>query len=449
VRGRPRRRPQRCQAQPCRWSAHSAPAAIIVGGLSGLGVARRARPSRRSESLLAQQAARSSALPGEDPSGVEASRVADSEAGSDAVPDLSALKVRPSSFKNFLQEKEDMQPLWYRLSDIYLTFLGAFLFYLEVCEPQVSQEYRLDRVEDIVNVNFLVRFVLLFWANDFKPSWFLTGTAILDLLSCLPVLGIPARFLGGAGMEKTIEIFELSRFLRLLRLSLPENTKGMGRARDALQLLVVLLSLGGTIVLSATLLFYYENPRWAVLGEVPPHPYEDCVLYMLNIFTNKDTPFFAATRSGKQVTAGATLVGAIFLPFLISGGVQVFMNPGDFGMGGLGAPITIAPEVEQGIGRAGTRSDASGTPEQWAAVLKRLDRMELASLLLPHEAQELRRRCMAKEEWLLTLDLAYGPSFSKGNDASAGQTYVLRLREWLSSAPEGWAFASPADTGKP
>lgn len=408
----------------------------MIAGLSSLAAARMCRPSRQNPRAALHQ---------------KASRLAEGDASSDARPALSLSdRLRPDSFKKFLREKEAEQPLWYRLSDIYLTCLGAFLFYLEVCEPQVTERYELDKVEDVVNVNFLVRFVLLFWANDFKFSWLWSGAPLLDLLSCLPAVGIPVRFLGGAGMEKAIDIFELARFLRLLRLSLPSNTEGLGRVRDSLQTGTVLLALGGTIVLSATLLFLYENPRLAVLQDNPEHSFEDCVIYMLNIFTNKETNFLAATRSGKQVTAAAIVVGAIFLPFLISGGVQVFMGSGDFlpdqeEMKGQ-AKEPSAPQAEPSAPQAEPKQAAAaasvprptvGYPEQWALVLVHLDIMELRSIILPHEAQELRKRCMAKEEWLLTLDLAYGPAFKGGTDAQAGEMYALRLREWLSSSPEG------------
>jgi len=346
--------------------------------------------------------------------------------------------MRLSTFKEFLLDKEDVQPWWYRLSDLYLTFLGAFLFYLEVCEPQVTQRYNLDQVEDIVNVNFLVRFVLLFWANDFRLSWLGTGKALLDLLSCLPCLGIPARFLGGAGMEKAIDIFELARFLRLLRLSLPSKTEksGLGPARDPLQIGTVLLALGGTIALSATLLFLYENPRDAVMANAPLRSFEDCALYMLNIFTNKDTPFLAQTRSGKQVTVAATAVGAIFLPFLISGGVQVFMGSADF-FKDQAAGMSAAPRASGALGSSASGTPTGGSPEQWAAMLRRLECMEVEGLLLAEETQELRVRCMAREDFALALDLCYGPAYSERSYDGAGELYASRLREWLEEVSRG------------
>jgi len=389
---------------------------MLCAGLSSLGVAAISRSSRR---LYRTKL----------PCSVSQAGMRD---GSDLVSNLPFEdRLEASTFKEFLRSKEAEQPLWYRLSDLYLTFLGSFLFYLEVCEPQVAEAYNLEAVEDVVNVNFLVRFLLLFWANDFQPSWLWTGKAILDLVSCLPFLGIPARFMGGAGMEKALDILELARFLRLLRLSLPSKTKGLGSARDSLQIVTVLLALGGTIVLSACLLFFYENPRQSVIANIPTHSFEDCVLYMLNIFTNKDTTFLAETRSGKQVTVAATAVGAIFLPFLISGGVQVFMGSGDF--------LRVDPPAPGAEGRTPARGAAGaepGSPVQWAAVVERLDGLEEAGLLKGEEALELRRRCMAKEEWALTLDLCYGQAYTEGVSAAAGEIYAARLREWLSASPE-------------
>jgi len=343
---------------------------------------------------------------------------------------------RPSNFKEYLLFTEAEQPIWYRLSDIYLTFLGAFLFYLSVCEPRVSLKYGLDQVEDVVNVNFFVRFVLLFWANDFKLSWLWTGKALLDLLSCLPILAIPARFLGGAPLEKSIDIFEIARFLRLLRLSLPSTTdEGVLRSRwDPLQLSTVLIALGGTIALSATLLFLYENPQQLVASGAPVRTFEDTILYMVNIFTNKETVFAAQTRGGKQVTVAATLVGTIFLPFLISGGFQFVMGSGSFLLEQGAAMASSAPVP--GRVPAGSRASPA-SPAEWAAVLKRLDCLEEAGLLRPAEARELRRRCRAEEGWALALDACYGQAYSEAPDGQAGKVYASRLREWLEEGTVG------------
>jgi len=348
-------------------------------------------------------------------------------------------------FKQFLLVTERTQPLWYSISDLYLTSLGAFCVYLCSVEPEVALKYRLSSVEDIVNVNFFIRYLLLFWANDFRMSW-LTGTeALLDLASCLPVLVIPARSVNLA-VGKSMELLQIFRFLRLLRQSIPSamsSKEEQVKERAPLQILSVVSALAGTIALSATLLYQYENAL-----ETPMRSFEDTVLYMVNVFAGRDPPFFAQTQEGKQVTVAATVAGTIFLPFLIAESVEVF--GGTEAMRSMMQPWRRRGSKDAREPNAYPESNAS--PGYWAAALQRLDALEVAGLLKPSEAQELRKRCLAEDRGLQILDLCYGTPTSEkvpdgvlqpdtvkellmqqGSTPVRGPTlYAQRLREWLA-----------------
>lgn len=332
-------------------------------------------------------------------------------------------------FKRFLLLTEAEQPWWYMLSDLYLTVVGAFCFYMSVVEPALAEKYSLSQVEDFINVNFFIKFVLLFWSNDFESSWLTSGKVSLDLVSCLPMLKIPARMFGGLPLEKTLDLLQLARFLRLLRDTLPSSEGSSGiRGKSPLQIVTVLFAILGTITVSATLLFLYENPLErgpsALRGM---SSFDDAVLYMVDIFAGRDVPFYAQTPGGKQVTAAATLVSILYVPFLISESVGVFLGPGAGAMAVNSLPGSLPPKP--GAPEPPLRSVA-----YWAAVLQRLDTLAERGLISSADAQKLRKLCLSQQPQLNTLDLVYGtPCNEVSADSGAWVVYGMRLQELVIS----------------
>eukprot|EP00929_Paragymnodinium_shiwhaense_P109990 TRINITY_DN76655_c0_g1_i1.p1 TRINITY_DN76655_c0_g1~~TRINITY_DN76655_c0_g1_i1.p1 ORF type:complete len:514 (+),score=40.18 TRINITY_DN76655_c0_g1_i1:49-1542(+) len=333
----------------------------------------------------------------------------------------------PAAYKLFLAQTEEARPDWYRLTDLYLTIVGALCFYIEVVKPSTAATYYIREIEDFINVTFLVKFVLLLWANDFRPTWFLTGRALLDAASCLPVLEIAARAVGSPSLEKSLEILQLFRFTRLLGLSLPRRRDdgSVVSATDGLQLLTVLLSLFGTVGVSATLLFSYENPRW-MEGIAPFRSFDDTVLYMVDVFAGRQLPFEPRTSGGKQVTALSTLVGILFLPFLVSVAIELFR----------------ANEVKETAKKS--EEQRSG---YWARVLRRLDVLEDAGFLTAGECGQLREACMEGDAELEILELAYGDEeFDREARGNAWVAYATALRQFLAysrKAKSSSVFATP------
>jgi len=331
------------------------------------------------------------------------------------------LVTRSESFKRYLIEQEEAGPLWYRLSDGALTALGTVCFVTSVVEPQVADTYHLGQVEDIVNVSFLVKFMLLFWTNDFEVGWMFTGKGALDLASCLPVLAIPARFLAGPGLARTTDLLQIGRFLRLLRDALPSDLDAVraGTAREvplSQQILAVILSLLGTVVVSSTVLFSFENPTELALRE---RSFEDALVYMVNIFAGRDPPWYPVRPQAKIASAVATCCAIIFIPFLISRTVELFMAP------------FSKYETQSAAAEADT-VDSSWTFANWITLLKRLDMLVESCLISAGDAKQLRNLCLEKNYKIKMIDQCYGEACSTaGEEPLACQLYASRLKELI------------------
>eukprot|EP00929_Paragymnodinium_shiwhaense_P012384 TRINITY_DN11948_c0_g1_i2.p1 TRINITY_DN11948_c0_g1~~TRINITY_DN11948_c0_g1_i2.p1 ORF type:complete len:528 (-),score=117.34 TRINITY_DN11948_c0_g1_i2:16-1599(-) len=323
------------------------------------------------------------------------------------------IKQSTREAKAFLLDTFRDAPDWYRLIDLFASCLGAICFYIKVVEPKLGATYHASQVEDLVNVSFLVKFLLLFWSNEWQLSWFFTGRAALDFASCLPVIGIVARYFMGPENEKTLELLQLARFLRLLGQSLPrKNADGSQINADALQIVTVLVALLGTVGVSATLMFLYENPSW-LEGIAPYRSFDDTVLYMVNVFASRDLPFDPRTLAGKQATSAATLVSILFLPFLVSISVETFQGANQavggamkvFGGGFVFKQKTADDKVLQA---AAEETSPMKSPAYWAAVIKRIDRLGQDRLLDADEARTARGACLQKKKQLYILDCCYG-----------------------------------------
>jgi len=322
------------------------------------------------------------------------------------------------SFRNFLLESEENGPLWYRVADSTLTALGTLCFVTSVVEPKLCQAYNLNELEDFINVSFLIKFLLLAWINNFDTQWIFSGKGALDLGSCLPVLEIPARYIGGPPLARTANLLQIGRFLRLLREALPSDSSNPRRVPLGQQILAVILSLLGTIVVAATVLFSFENPvdQITFQPEASARTFEDALVYMVNVFAGRDPPWYPEKPQSKLASVVATVCAIIFVPFLIARTVELFMAP------------RAAQDRQMKL--KASEGDGSGWHlANWVSVMKRLDTLSDAGLLSEQESRVLRRLCLRQNDMLRMLDLCYG-------EAESAELYASRLKELTADCCE-------------
>eukprot|EP00438_Fugacium_kawagutii_P004004 Skav228100 [mRNA] locus=scaffold4074:82965:85771:+ [translate_table: standard] len=305
------------------------------------------------------------------------------------------LEQKLQGFKQYLVECEETGPPQYRVAESFLVALGTFCFVTRVVSPDLAAELFLAEVEDVVNVSFFIKFLLLFWINEFDISWLFTGSGALDVASCLPVLCIPARLIGGPSLEQTFDLLQIGRFLRLLRVALPSDS-GRGRwnwsrtVPVSQQILAVLLSLLGTTVISATVLYSFEHDPSLNLAKTE-RTFEDALIYMVNIFAGRDPPWYPGNPQAKIASVIATTSGIIFIPFLVGRSAELFMSSDALG-------TAVAPAVGRLPGQPAAPSGTGcGTPgslgslDLWVAVLAELDDLEVKNLLPSEDLRRLRK----------------------------------------------------------
>ena len=331
------------------------------------------------------------------------------------------LEDKLEAFKGYLIFSEETGPLPYRVTESFFVALGTLCFVTRVVSPNLASTLFLQQVEDIVNVSFFVKFLLLFWVNEFNISWLFTGKGVLDLASSLPVLCLPARLIGGPALEKTTDLLQIGRFFRLLRIALPSY----GNSPDGMvsrtvtvsqQIIAVLLSLLGTVVVSATVLYAFENPDTDL--EVAERTFEDALIYMVNIFTGRDPPWYPLNPQAKIASVVASLSAIIFIPFLVGRSMEVFMKTED--QPNASAASTVLPPKP-------------GDVSSWAEVLKLLDVVEQQGVLGREEMRQLRLLCLESDHRLLILHTAYSKRAKEKGDLTL---YAERLRELLTLNPK-------------
>ncbi|CAK0873428.1 unnamed protein product [Prorocentrum cordatum] len=437
--GRPRGAPAAGAAAPRRpprrAAAAGAPAAaVLLGGSAPIGAA--AAAARRRGRRAAGRA-RGRQRPARGARGGEGVDVARGGEGADVVLSVAAART---SYKEFLLVTEETRPFYYRVSDTVLTAYGAICFLTSVLEPETAIRYHFTELEDFINVSFFIKFLLLFWSNDWKTGWLFTGKALLDLASCLPVISIPVRFMGAPALEDYLNLLQIARFLRLL-----VETRGSTPLPLEQQLVSVLLSLLGTMTVSATVLFLYESSPGVPLAY---RSFEDCLLYMVNLFAGRDLPWVPQQPLGKLVSAAATCLSIVFIPFLVSRTVELFTESksagalpepaGEAGPQGLLPRPDLATPPRPAVGEPadGEVLIEAGAPF-WAAAVARLDRLVGSRLLSLEEAKLIRRRCLLRDPQVEILHLCY-------HRPTADSVYAGRLRELLSFESEpGPARPSP------
>lgn len=351
------------------------------------------------------------------------------------------------SYKEFLLTSEEDRPFWYRLSDTILTAYGALCFVTSVVAPGVSTKYHFDTLEDFINVSFLVKFLLLCWSHDFSTTWLVSGKALLDLASCLPVLNIPARYMGDEELQALVSLTQIARFLRLLREALPSRD-AYGNQTKALpvvqQITAVFLSLLGTVTISATVLYLYEGAGGPGAGgpKEAGRSFEDAILYMVSIFAGRDPPWSPDKPLGKLVSAAATCLTIVFIPFLVSRFVELFMGKGGVELSsnlfapGSGNSAAAAPPLAGSVPLgAGSGLQPDDEALYWAAVVQRVDSLEQDGLVTASEATGLRARCLQGNVALKIYDLCYGGTESAPKGPGTREVYARRLRELLNNVP--------------
>ena len=157
------------------------------------------------------------------------------------------------------------------------------------------------------------------WANDFQVTWFIKGSSMIDLLSCLPIVEKAASLSPTSEMSLELTLLRSIRFLRIFRLlkstAMIEDSSGRRRRSLGLSVLRILVSAVGTLSISAGLL-------WRVEGQNGINPainsFGDACFYMLNVFTSQGAPFPVMSTQGRFVTAAAILIGLLSLPVQVS-----------------------------------------------------------------------------------------------------------------------------------
>jgi len=345
-------------------------------------------------------------------------------------------------YRQFLISSETTRPFWYRSLDSLITAVATMCFVTKVVDPPVAEAFRLDKLEDFLNVSFLVKFLLLLWTENWNFSWLLTVKGAFDLASCLPVLTVVARANGNIPLERTTDILQIFRFLRLLREALPSDAALNRRPVPVNQQIVaVLLSLLGTIVISATVVYQYETPTDQVEME---RTFEDALLYMVSIFAGRDPPWYPQTSEAKIASFMATGLGIIFIPFLISRSVELFMTKEGRGMiqSNTAGGMTTGTDAEPISGGSITGQDLIS----WVSLLRKLDVLENAGFTDPESAAYLRSCCLSRDSRLLMLDVCYGQGLSVESEVSpdAASIYAARLKELVdgdaaASVTQGFA----------
>lgn len=330
------------------------------------------------------------------------------------------------TYQRYLLSTERLRPYWYKVSDSLLVAYGAFCFVTKVVNPAFSAKYHLQDLEDVINVSFFVKYMLLFWAHDFSMDWFWSGGALLDLVSCLPVLGVPGRIFVGGEVARLLNVLQLARFLRLLRDIVAP--KGATPVPVYEQLGAVLVAIAGTVGVSAAVLYLYENPctrNDEVISTGVIHSFEDSVLYMVNIFTGRGPSWTPERPEGKLVSAVATVLTFVFIPFLVAGLRGIIMPSVAMVTGQGNDPMQ--PMVPGAMAGGGSNIAPQEVVSRAAQTMARLDLLQGAGVISSAEGRELRRRCAILDTPLRVVDECY-----KG---APKRQYAERLRELLEDCP--------------
>ena len=137
------------------------------------------------------------------------------------------------------------------------------------------------------------------------------------------------------------------------------------------QIIAVLLSLIGTVVVSATVLYAFENPdtsmevadAWLFSSRKSTatarmaarmcresesssvseeRTFEDALIYMVNIFAGRDPPWYPLNPQAKIASVLATTSGIIFIPFLVARSVELFMKSEDGANANVINPVQVS-----------------------------------------------------------------------------------------------------------
>ncbi|CAK9016350.1 unnamed protein product, partial [Durusdinium trenchii] len=217
----------------------------------------------------------------------------------------------------------------------------------------------------------------------------------------------------------------------LLRIALPADN-GPGRWHGSVpvtqQIIAVLLSLLGTTVVSATVLYSFENHYNGV--EDPERSFEDALIYMVNIFAGRDPPWYPGNPQAKIASVIATTSGIIFIPFLVARSVELFMSSDDVNVAAVDRFLpgqSSGVPVQKGQGGPGTETGL----DMWVSVLEQLDYLEEQNYLQADEMKRLRQMCLSKDAGLGILHQRYCCKYPINLEL-----YASRLQELLEMVEE-------------
>ena len=231
--------------------------------------------------------------------------------------------------KGYIRALEKVPPAWYQAVEVTLIGICVACFCFGETNPSKALFVESEpwfgystgglSIEDVINLIFCAELVMRAWANDFQANWFLRGSSITDLVSCLPVLDRAFALTPSSDLSLELTLLRSIRFVRIFRLlkstAVIEDREGRRGSSLGLSVVRILVSAVGTLSISAGLL-------WRVEGRNGINPainsFGDACFYMLNVFTSQGAPFPVTSTEGRFVTSVAIVIGLLSLPVQVN-----------------------------------------------------------------------------------------------------------------------------------
>eukprot|EP00933_Yihiella_yeosuensis_P045289 TRINITY_DN40653_c0_g1_i1.p1 TRINITY_DN40653_c0_g1~~TRINITY_DN40653_c0_g1_i1.p1 ORF type:complete len:466 (+),score=83.34 TRINITY_DN40653_c0_g1_i1:19-1416(+) len=224
-----------------------------------------------------------------------------------------------------IQTFEKKPPEWYQALEMALVGTAVACFCYAESVPSQAQLFAADpyfsyasgyvSLEDVINTFFIVEFLLRAWANKFRLEWLTSQKAIVDFLSCLPILDRAFLLTPGPDLMFQLDILRSLRMLRIVRCMKPITTSTEdGPPPLGLVIIKVAVTVVGTMSIAASLLWRVEgrngqNPNMKSLS--------DAFYYALNVMTSQGAPWPAVSRDGKLITSLGIVIGLVTVPVAV------------------------------------------------------------------------------------------------------------------------------------
>jgi len=346
--------------------------------------------------------------------------------------------------KQFVLASEK-QPLWFRTVDTLLTLTASACFVLSTLTDSRLTVIVLQSIEDVINVIFVVGFLLLCWARGFNLNWLFQASALLDLASCLPVVSIFLRS-SEEDLAAYAQMLQVFRFLRLLRETRLVTKTDRRDVPVGTEIFVLSVGFFGLIAVASTVLYIYERDSNVYVSSLI-----DAFFYMSNVFTSRPPPFSPTTALGKGITIVCFVLALVGIPFFLTEVTALAMKITDEEQTQREAvvgkltrrnkaadlPEKLSERFGLGMRSGGSRRQSAveetrqeGLPEGaafWAISLQTLDQLESKGQLSTEEAAALRLACYSEGRALEMVMMAYS--------TSSEDKLAARLRECLRAVP--------------